>query len=161
MAWYTLLWALVDEWLREWSRRLQRLLKLLRLARVLLVVGILCVLASALVGLLWPRWFPIAYAVATVFLAVPLVLCLVLVNAPLQARSVIRLVERGYPANAREMAIRVAARKLHDESIETEELLVETAINEGRKVLRRLRREESAPDAAEGGDGDAAATPPF
>jgi hypothetical protein len=160
MAWYTFLWALVDERLRDWSLKLQRLVKLLRLTRVLLVVGILCVLASAVVGLLWPQWFPIAYAVAVIFLVVPLVLCLVLVNAPLQARSVIRLVERGYPSNARELAIRVAARKLRDESIETEELLVETALNEGRKILRRLRPDE-ADESATPAPGDGAAAPPF
>jgi hypothetical protein len=157
MAWYTLLWALVDERLREWSRKLQQLVRLLRLARVLLVVGILAVLASALVGLLWPAWFPIAYAVAVVFLVVPLVLCLFLVSAPLRAQGLIRLIERGYPGNAKEAFLRVAARKLHDESIETEELLLETAINEGRKVLRRLRRD---PEPEEGEAGDGSEAPP-
>jgi hypothetical protein len=160
MAWYALLWGMVDERLRGLSLKLQRIVKLLRLAQALIVIGILVVLASAVVGLLWPRWFPIAYAVAVVFLIVPLALCLVLVSAPLQAKSVIRLIERGYPSNARELAIRVAARKLRDESIETEELLVETAINEGKKILRRMKE---APEAAPATpvSGDPAATPPF
>jgi hypothetical protein len=162
MAWYTLLWAMVDERLREWSGKLQAMVRLLRAARVLLVVGILCVLASAVVGLLWPQWFPIAYAVAVVFLIVPLVLCLFLVGLPLKAHGVIRLIERGYPGNAREVAIRLAARKLRDESIETEELLVETALNEARKVLRRIRHE---PEGSEAGTPPSApppaGTPPF
>ncbi|HUR62668.1 MAG TPA: hypothetical protein VM286_09935 [Candidatus Thermoplasmatota archaeon] len=165
MAWYTVLWAMVDDRLREWSRKLQQLVRMLRLARVLILVGILCILASALVGLLWPQWFFVAYAVAVVFLIVPLVLCLVLVSLPLQAKSVIRLIDRGYPGNARELAIRVAARKLHDESIETEELLVETALNEGRKILRRVKADRQDPPAsgqpATPPPFDPAATPPF
>lgn len=161
MAWYTALWALVDERLRTLSRKLQALVRLLRLARVLLVLGILCVLGSAVVGLLWPRWFPVAYAVAVLALVVPLVLCLVLVSLPLKAKGVVRLIERGYPANTRELAIRVAAGKLHGQSIETEELLVETALNEARKALRRLRGEAPAPPPATPAPGDPAATPPF
>jgi uncharacterized protein YacL len=161
MAWYTVLWAMVDERLREWSRKLQALVRLLRVTRVLLVVGILCVLASAVVGLLWPRWFPIAYAVAVIVLVVPLVLCLFLVSLPLKAHGVIRLIERGYPGNAREIAIRVAARKLRDESIETEELLVETAFNEGRKILRRMKGEQPDTAPATPAPGDPAATPPY
>jgi uncharacterized protein YacL len=161
MAWYTVLWAMVDERLREWSRKLQALVRLLRVTRVLLVVGVLCVLASAVVGLLWPQWFPIAYAVAVIFLVVPLVLCLFLVSLPLKAHGVIRLIERGYPGNAREIAIRVAARKLRDESIETEELLVETAFNEGRKILRRMKGEQPDTAPATPAPGDPAATPPY
>ncbi|HUR63629.1 MAG TPA: hypothetical protein VM241_04020 [Candidatus Thermoplasmatota archaeon] len=161
MAWYTVLWAMVDERLREWSRKLQALVRLLRVTRILLVVGILCVLASAVVGLLWPQWFPIAYAVAVLFLVVPLVLCLFLVSLPLKAHAVIRLIERGYPGNAREIAIRVAARKLRDESIETEELLVETAFNEGRKLLRRMKGEQPDTAPATPAPGDPAATPPY
>ncbi|HEX2066064.1 MAG TPA: hypothetical protein VHI93_04545 [Candidatus Thermoplasmatota archaeon] len=161
MAWYTALWAMVDERLREWSRRLQALVRLLRVARVLLVLAILSVLGSAVVGLLWPRWFPIAYAIAVLALVVPLVLCLVLVSLPLKARGVVRLIERGYPANTRELAIRVAAGKLHGQSIESEELLVETAINEARKVLRRLKGEAPAAAPATPVPGDPTATPPF
>jgi hypothetical protein len=161
MAWYTVLWAMVDERLREWSHKLQALVRLLRLTRVLLVVGILCVLASAVVGLLWPQWFPIAYAVAVIFLVVPLALCLFLVSLPLKAHGVLRLIERGYPGNAREIAIRVAARKLRDESIETEELLVETAFNEGRKILRRMKGEQPDTAPATPAPGDPAATPPY
>jgi hypothetical protein len=84
------------------------------------------------------------------------------VGLPLKAHGVIRLIERGYPGNAREVAIRLAARKLRDESIETEELLVETALNEARKVLRRIRHE---PEGSEAGTPPSApppaGTPPF
>ena len=138
LDWLRGLWAMVDERLGELSDKLQRILRLVRFLVAFLTLGVLLVLASAVVGLLWPQWFPIAYAVATIFLVIPLVAVLVLVYLPLRAKSVVRLIDKGYPANAKELAIRVAARKLHDQSIETEELLVETALNEGRKVLRRM-----------------------
>lgn len=144
LDWLQTLWAMVDERLRETSAKLQRLVRLIRIVVVLLTIGVLLVLASAVVGLLWPRWFPIAYAVATVFLVIPLVALLVLAYMPLRAKSVIRLIDRGYPGNAREIAIRVAARKLRDQSIETEELLVETALNEGRKILDRAKAKAAA-----------------
>jgi hypothetical protein len=145
-------WSMVDERLRELSLRLQRVVRLLRVASAFLVFGILCVLGSAVVGLLWPSWFPIAYAVSTVFVILPLVALLVLVALPLRARSVVRLIDKGYPANARELAIRVAARKLRDQSIETEELLVETALNEGRKVLQRVQARADAAGSETGQD---------
>jgi hypothetical protein len=155
--WYMVAWELLDGSLRGWSRRLQAIVRTLRLARLLLVVGILAVLASAVVGLLWPPWFPLAYAIAAVALVVPLALCLVLVGLPLRARSVIRLIDKGYPENAKELLLRLAARKLRDESIETEELLLETAINEGRKLVRRMRSEEGQEGNAE----PPAGAPPF
>jgi uncharacterized membrane protein YidH (DUF202 family) len=160
LDWLQALWAMVDERLREASERLQRLLRVLRAAVAFLVVGIVLVLASAVVGLLWPRWFPIAYAVAVVFLILPLVALLMLVYLPLRAKSVVRLIDKGYPGNARELAIRVAARKLRDQSIETEELLVETAINEGRKLMDRAKAKAAAADedvsfGTAGGDSDA------
>ncbi|MEK6985536.1 MAG: hypothetical protein AABX89_04035 [Candidatus Thermoplasmatota archaeon] len=139
-----LLWNMADSFLGRLSKRLQRIVRTLRIIRVLLVIGVLAVLSSALVGLLWPRWFPIAYAVGTIFLVIPLVLLVGLVAAPLRAKSVVRLIDQGYPANARELAIRAVARKLHDESIETEELLVDTALNEGRKLMRKFKDQELA-----------------
>lgn len=159
LDWLQAIWAMVDERLREVSDRLQRLLRVLRAVVAFLVVGIVLVLASAVVGLLWPRWFPIAYAVAVIFLILPLVALLMLVYLPLRAKSVVRLIDKGYPGNARELAIRVAARKLRDQSIETEELLVETALNEGRKLMDRAKAKAAAAqddvsfDAA--GDSDA------
>jgi Na+/phosphate symporter len=97
------------------------------------------VLASAVVAIAWPAYWPYAYAAATVFLVIPLVILLALVALPLKAKSVVRLIDMGYPANTKEMAIRVAARKLHEQSIESEELLVQTALNESRKLLRKYR----------------------
>ncbi|MES2153973.1 MAG: hypothetical protein V4510_02465 [bacterium] len=144
--WYRAIWHLMDESMRRWSERLQRIVRLLRLARFLLVVGILAILGSAIVGLFWPKYFPYAYAVATVFLVVPLILLVVLAGLPLRARSVVRLIDMGYPANAREMAIRMIARKLHDESIATEELLWDTAVNEGRKFIRKVEERKSKDD---------------
>ena len=52
--------------------------------------------------------------------------------------------------------------KLVADSAQDEKLLLETAINEGRKVLRRIRRDEpAADDGPEAPPGDAAAAPPF
>ena len=153
LDWLQSLWAMVDERLRETSEKLQRLVRLLRVLVVFLTLGVLLVLGSAVVGLFWPEWFFVAYAVAALFLVLPLVVLLVLVMLPLRAKSVIRLIDKGYPANARELAIRVAARKLRDQSIETEELLVETALNEGRKVMERAKARAAAAQAqAEGRD---------
>ncbi len=141
---FGMLWAMLDAFLLRLSNRLKRVLRTMRLIRFFLVVGVLAVLGSAIVGLLWPRWFPVAYAVGTVFLVIPLILLAGLVALPLRARSVVRLIDQGYPANAKELAIRAVARKLHDESIETEELLVDTALNEGRKLMRRFRDDDLA-----------------
>jgi hypothetical protein len=157
--WYMALWGLVDATLKRWADQLQSMLRALRVVRVLLVLGILVVVASAALavlaagGYMDPKWFYLAYGAASVFLLVPLVALVVLVGLPLRAKSVTRLIDMGYPANARELAIRVMARKLRDESIETEELLVETAVNEAKKVFRRMEeakrrdREGDAPQA--------------
>ncbi|HJQ93153.1 MAG TPA: hypothetical protein VJ874_02585 [Candidatus Thermoplasmatota archaeon] len=144
LDWLQSLWAMVDDRLRELSEKLQKVVRLVRVLVVFLTIGVLLVLGSAVVGLLWPRWFPVAYAIATLFLVIPLVALLVLAYMPLRAKSVIRLIDKGYPGNARELAIRVAARKLRDQSIETEELLVETALNEGRKVIGRAKAKAAA-----------------
>ncbi|HEX9816800.1 MAG TPA: hypothetical protein VGB18_07460, partial [Candidatus Thermoplasmatota archaeon] len=157
-----MLWEWFDGSLRSLSDSLRSILRTLRVVRVLLVVGILAVLASAVVGLLWPRWFSIAYAVASVVLVIPLIALLALVVLPLRAKSVVRLIDKGYPGNARELAIRVAARKMRDQSIETEELLVETAVNESRKVVdryrERARRLKEQLDAMEPAGGTAGET---
>lgn len=137
--WLFTLWAMVDERLAEFSAKLQGIVRMLRITAALLVVAILAVLASPIVLWLWPAWFPLAYAIATLVLVIPVVILAVLVSLPLRMKSVVRLIDKGYPANAKELAIRIAARKLRDQSIETEELLVETAINEGRKVLERYQ----------------------
>jgi len=147
LDWLQSLWAMVDERLREVSEKLQKVVRLIRVLVVFLTVGVLLVLGSAVVGLLWPQWFPVAYAVATIFLVIPLIAILALAYMPLRAKSVIRLIDKGYPGNARELAIRVAARKLRDQSIETEELLVETALNEGRKVLERAKAKAARAEA--------------
>ncbi len=145
-------WAMVDSYLAGLSRKLQRIVRMLRVIRFWLTVGVLAVLSSAIVGLFWPRWFPIAYAIATVFLVIPLIALAVLVGLPLRAKSAVRLIEQGYPANAKELAIRAVARKLHDESIETEELLFDTAINEGKKLMRKMRDDtpDDEPGTADG-----------
>ena len=161
------LWAMADGSLRRWAEALQRVVRTLRWVRALLFVGIAAVLISGLLGLLVAagvlalKWFLVAYAVSTLFLIVPLAALAVLVGLPLRARSVTRLIDMGYPANFKELMIRVMARKLRDESIETEELLVETAVNEAKKVMRRMdeSRRRAAADAA-GAPPDPSPPPP-
>ena len=144
LSWLRAMWAMLDERLLELSLKLQRIVRLIRVAVVALWVAVVLVLLAPVVLFVWPEYFPIAYAVSTVILVIPVAILAVLAGLPLTARSVVRLIDKGYPANAKEIAIRIAARKLHDQSIETEELLVDTAINEGRKILRRVREHEAA-----------------
>lgn len=144
LGWIRTLWAMVDERLAELSLKLQRMVRTLRAAVFALVVAILLVLASPVVLFVAPQYFPIAYAVSTVILVIPLVLVTALVALPLRMKSVVRLIDKGYPANAKEIAIRVAARKLHEQSIQTEELLVDTALNEGRKLVERYKAQAAA-----------------
>lgn len=160
IGWLRTLWAVVDERLAETSRKLQVAVRALRITVVALVVAILLSLASPVVLFLWPDYFPIAYAVSTVVLLIPLIVLTVLVSLPLRLKSVIRLIDKGYPANAKEIAIRVAARKLHDQSIATEELLVETALNEGRKLYQRYQARAAATAEANEAGRDAGAAPP-
>lgn len=152
-GWLRALWSLVDERLAEISRKLRGFVRLLRVALTFLVIAILAVLAAPVVLMFWPEWFPIAYAVSTVILVIPLIALTALVALPLRLKSIIRLIDKGYPANAKEVAIRVAARKLHDQSIATEELLVDTALNEGRKMVQRFKAR------AEPDEGDPASQP--
>lgn len=164
--WLMVLWKMLDESLAQLSRRLQGFVRLLRIVRALLIIGVLAVLLSGVLAVLSAlrlldiRYFLYSYALASLFLLVPLAILVVLVGLPLKARSVIRLIDKGYPENAREIAIRVMARKLHDQSIATEELLWDTAVNEGRKVLRRMRRDEAEPRASEDPDSDEPAGAP-
>lgn len=148
--WYKAIWRAVDHRLLALSRKLQRIVRLLRIVNFLLWFGVFVVLASALLVLFRPDFLPYAFAASAVFLVVPLLLVTILVGLPLRLRSLVRLIDQGYPDNARELAIRAFARKMRDESIETEELLVETAVNESKKVLRRFReRAEAMHDAAQ------------
>lgn len=150
LGWLRMMWAMVDERLAEFAATLQRIVRLIRVTLAALVVAIVLVLLAPVVLFVWPEYFPIAYAVSTVVLVIPVVVLTVLVSLPLRMKSVIRLIDKGYPANAKEIAIRVVARKLHDQSIETEELLVDTAINEGRKLVDRYKRgaEEQQPPSS-------------
>lgn len=133
-------WRVVDDTLRSISEALQRFVRTLRGLRALLLFGLLVIIASAVVGIVWPQWFPYAYAAAVVFLILPLAVLLALVWLPLRAKSVVRLIDMGYPQNAKELVIRGVARKMNEESIESEELLFETVWNESRKTLRRYRQ---------------------
>lgn len=146
--WFRSVWRAVDDRLANLSRSLQRVVRTIRIVRALLVVAVLLVIATAVTAFFIPiKYFPIIYAVGVGVLVIPVVALAFLVGLPLRARSAVRLIDKGYPENAKEIAIRVAAHKLHDESIESEELLVDTAVNEAKKIARRVR-ERRADEAA-------------
>ena len=150
VPWYKAIWRAIDGQLLAFSLKLQRIVRTLRILNALLWFGIIVVLASAVVAVVWPEYLRFAFAAAVVFLVIPLLLVTILVGLPLKMRSLVRLIDKGYPENAKELAIRAFARKMRDESIETEELLIETAVNESKKVLRRYRnRAEAMAEAAE------------
>lgn len=139
MPWWTSALTVVDDTLRGWSETLQKILRMVRLVRGLLVAAVVIVWLCA-AGAIWrPEWVAYFAAGAIVVLSIPLIAFAVVASLPLKAKSAVRLIDQGYPANARELGIRLAARKLHDQSIETEELLVETAWNEGKKAYRRYK----------------------
>ncbi len=134
MAWYKAIWHKIDDTLRSISRNAKKVVRILRIVRAFLATGILIVLATIVALFVLPEWVHLFFAISMLFLVIPLVMLLVLIQLPLMAKSIVRLIDKGYPDNARELAIRLAARKLHEQSIETEELLLDTAINEARKA---------------------------
>jgi hypothetical protein len=142
--WYKALWAKADESIQSFSNSARKLLRMLRLVRFLILLVILTIIGLGVAGIIWPKLLSYFAAAAMIFIAVPYIILYVLVSLPLKAKSVVRLIDMGYPANAKEMAIRFAARKMHEESIETEELLMATAWNESKKMLRKYRARAAA-----------------
>ncbi len=115
------------------------MVKRLRLARFLVFLLFLLPLVAAGLVIWQPAYTQYALGLVAIYVAVPLIVVWFLMGLPLRAKSIVRLIDQGYPANVKELAIRAAAKKLHEESIETEELLVDTAINESRKALKKYR----------------------
>lgn len=140
---------MVDDRMRDINRSLKRSFRMLRLAQVALIVGLLASYAFAVLAIVYPQYAGYFYAGAILLLSTALIPWIALISLPLKLRSIRRLVDKGYPANAREMAIRVVAKKLHDESIETEEMLFDTAINESRKAYRKFKAKQAADAARE------------
>ncbi len=138
-GWLTSLYSLVDERLRAWSKTAKRSLLMLRLTVAVLIITLLGLYGAAVGAIFWPEWIRFWFAGSVVVLSIPLLVLAILVALPLRLKSVTRLIDKGYPGNAREIGLRLAARKLRDESIETEELLAETAWNEGKKAYRKYR----------------------
>jgi len=138
-GWWQPAWKMIDDSLRGLSKGLKAQLRFVRTLRAVLVVGLLLTYASAIVAIVRPQWTQYALASAAVGLSFALIFWYVVVTMPLKAKSIVRLIDQGYPDNARELAIRLAVQKLHDESIRTEELLVETAWNEGKKAYRKYK----------------------
>ncbi len=139
LSWFSTLWSVIDDFLRSVNDGLRRAVRWLRILRAFLIVGVLLVIGAVVGAFVQPAWMPLWFAIAVTFLVIPFLIMTALVAAPLRAKSVVRLIDKGYPANAREMGIRIVAQKLHDESIRTEELLVDTAVNEARKAVQKYR----------------------
>lgn len=139
MAWWQAGWQLVDGNLRSLSAGAKKFVRNLRLTVAVLSFYILTSYAMLVAAFIWPEFDRAFFAVAIFLVANSLWAYVLLIALPLRAKSIVRLIDKGYPENAKELAIRVAARKLHEESIESEELLVETAFNEGRKAYRKYK----------------------
>lgn len=145
-GWIIQVWKQFDDALRDINKKLARALFWMRFGQAFLVLAILASWGFGVAALFWPEWAPYFYLGAIILLSIAIIPWAALISVPLRLKSVTRLIDKGYPENARELAIRAVARKLHDESIETEELLFDTAINEGRKMVRKYK-EEQARDA--------------
>lgn len=139
MAWWSAAWSLADDTLRGWSKTAQGIVAKIRLARNAVGAFIFIVYALVASAMIWPQHDQYFLGVALILMSVIIWLAFVLVSLPLRAKSIVRLIDTGYPENAKELAIRMAARKLHEESIETEELIVATAWNEGRKAYHKYK----------------------
>jgi len=157
-SWWKPAWTLAEETLRGMSEALQRKLRFVRQLRALLAVAIVGTYVAVVGAVVWPEQLRFFVALMGISLSAGLVYWHLFISTPLQARSIVRLIDQGYPGNVRELAIRAAARKLHEESIETEELLVETAWNEGKKAYRRFQ--ERADKLRQDLDREEAADPP-
>ncbi len=142
------LWKSLDKALAAANKKAKRILFFIRLAAVFMVLTILGSWTLAGLAIWRPDLAVYFYLGAVVLLSIGLIPWAVLIMLPLKLKSVTRLIDKGYPANAKELGLRTIARKLHDESIETEELLFDTAINEGKKVLRRMQEKSRAEAAA-------------
>lgn len=161
--WITALAQTADQHLRDLSKTLKKQLRRLRAVVFLLVVALLAVYGAVVGAFLRPEWMAYWFAASVVVLSVPFIALVALVALPLRLKSITRLIDMGYPANAKELGIRVIARKLHEESIETEELLVDTALNEARKAVRKYkpRVEQALRDREDSrGQGDPGPRPP-
>ena len=139
MAWWHAAWSLVDTTLRGWSQAAQSIVAKVRFARNAVGVFIFALYALVAAAIIWPQYDQIFLGITIVLLSILIWVAFFLIGLPLRAKSIVRLIDTGYPENAKELALRVAARKLHEESIETEELLVETAWNEGRKAYHKYK----------------------
>lgn len=142
------LWKSIDKALVAANKKAKRILMLIRIAAVFMVLIILGSWALAGAAIWRPDLAAYFYMGAVVLLSIGLIPWAVIIMLPLKAKSITRLIDKGYPANAKEMGLRVVARKLHEESIETEEMLFETAINEGKKALRKMQARAAADAAA-------------
>jgi len=140
IRWFIRAWRRLDATLASVFGSLKRLLRTLNVLRFLVFFLILIVLAVAVLVVIFPEWTPYVLAGVVLLFTIPLVVLFLLLSLPFRAKSLVKLIRTGYPENMQELVIRVAARKLHEESIETERLLVETAWLESRKVLRRYRK---------------------
>lgn len=113
----------------------------LKLARFGLLVLSLLLLGLMVAIFLYPEISPYVQ-MGFIFLLgiIPFMAIRAGLGKPLKAKSLMRIIDQGHKRTSKELAIRLAVRKLHEESIATEELLVDTALNEGRKAINKYRR---------------------
>ncbi len=137
--WYSALLRMVDDSLRAASKTARKIVTIIRVTRIALFFLAVLYLSGGPIAFLWPQLLPYYIALVALTFAIAFIGLGILVGLPLRAKSIVRLIDMGYPKNVRELGIRVVARKLHEESIESEELLVETAWNESKKMLRKYK----------------------
>lgn len=138
-GWMKHVFRMLDDTLKSASQTAKKIVRGIRIARAVMWLLALVYIAGAVFAVLRPEWTPYLLMAALITLALPFMVLAIIVALPLKAKSIVRLVDLGYPKNIRELGIRVVARKLHEESIESEQLLMETAWNESRKMLRKYR----------------------
>ncbi len=158
-AWVRGILGGIDKQLRTISQKAKKTLRLLRVTLAFLIIFDVAIVAAAAISIWRPEYTPYALAVVALAALIPIVAITALVALPLRMKSVTSLVDKGYPANAKELAIRIAARKMRNQSIETEEMLFETAWNESRKMLRKYQARARRMQEEDATNGNSAPTP--
>jgi hypothetical protein len=138
-GWLRAIWHSIDSFLAGLFGLLKKTLRALNILRVLSVLFFVVSIALAVLVLVAPESVPYVLAGLLIVGTLPIIVLFVLLSIPFRAKSFVRLVRMGYPENAKELTIRLAARKMRDQSIKSEEMLIETAFNESRKLLERYR----------------------
>jgi hypothetical protein len=130
----------LDGSLRKMNKKIRMAFFWMRFAQIFLILAVLASWTCAVGAIYYPDLAGYFYAGAIVLLSIGLIPWAIIVGLPLRLKMLRRMAKQGYAKSAREVGLRAMARKWHDKSIETEELLFDTAINEGRKAYRRYKK---------------------